>query len=112
MATTSSRADFLLRSILSMGFTRLTELTELDETSVLPLFVSGELDVELPGISLELEIRFGSDGRRRLITAFLVCDAGNLIILMAVGENPIDDCRFPISLELELELLLLAVTVA
>ena len=53
--------------------------------------------------------RFVIDGRRDvLVTALLVCDAGNLMMLMAVGENPIDDCKSPISLAL---LLVPAVTV-
>jgi hypothetical protein len=58
-----------------------------------------------------LEIpRFIIDGRRAVLTiALLVCDAGNLIMLMAVGENPIDDCKSPISLAL---LLLPAVILA
>ena len=73
--------------------------------------VSGEVDVELSGSSTVLENRLPSDGRRALLTTdLLVCDAGSLIILIAVGENPIDDCRSPISLRLEP--LVPAVTVA
>ena len=54
--------------------------------------------------------RWFIDGRRDvLVTAFLLCDAGNLMILLAVGENPIDDCKSPISLAL---LLVPAVIVA
>jgi hypothetical protein len=40
--------------------------------------------------------RLVMDGRREvLLIALLVCDAGNLMILIAVGENPIDDCKSP-----------------
>jgi hypothetical protein len=47
-----------------------------------------------------LEIpRFIIDGRREVLTmALLVCDAGNLIMLMAVGENPIDDLSSDIAI--------------
>lgn len=92
-----------MRSIISLGFarvpelteldgfTRLTELTELEGSAGLSLF-GGELDVELLGISLELDMSLIIDGGRELlITAFRVCEAGNLIILIADGENPIDD---------------------
>jgi hypothetical protein len=71
----------------------------------------GELHVESSSFCEELEAleamevlempRFVIEGRREvLVIELLVCDAGNLMILMAVGENPIDDCKSPISLAL------------
>jgi hypothetical protein len=112
--TTSSEHDLILESIVSTELGGLIELTELEAISLLLLV--GEVDDESSNFCEALEAiealeipRFIIDGRRAVLTiALLVCDAGNLIMLMAVGENPIDDCKSPISLAL----LLLAVIVA